>query len=101
MGRGDSINKTYKMKTVRIIISGRVQGVFFRAETKQKADKLRLLGWVRNNSDGTVEAILQGENSAVDGMVEWCYKGSLLARVEKVEVKEIQSEKLEKFEIRN
>lgn len=72
---------------VHVIISGRVQGVWFRANTKQKAEQLGLTGWVRNTSHGCVEAVFEGEEKLINEMIEWCYKGPSLAKVEKVEVK--------------
>ena len=57
------------MKRVRLYISGRVQGVFFRAETQRTARNLKLTGWVRNMEDGRVEALLEGEDLSVDQMV--------------------------------
>jgi acylphosphatase len=68
------------------IISGRVQGVFFRAETKNEADHNKLTGWVRNRSDGTVEAVFEGDQDQVIATLEWCKKGSPLARVSKVDI---------------
>lgn len=67
-------------------VSGRVQGVFFRSFTREKAVKHGLTGWVRNLPDGTVEAVFEGEKSAVDLIVEELKAGPLHARVEKVEV---------------
>ena len=76
------------MKTnVNVIISGRVQGVWFRASTKQKAEQLGLTGWVRNTSDGNVEAIFEGEEDIVKKMIEWCHHGPPSAQVENVEIK--------------
>lgn len=72
---------------VHVIISGRVQGVWFRANTKQKAEQLGLTGWIRNTSDGRVEAVFEGEEKIVKEMIQWCRKGPSLAKVENVEVK--------------
>jgi acylphosphatase len=69
-----------------VIIRGRVQGVFFRAEARDRAASLDLGGWVRNNPDGTVEAAFEGERERVESMVEWCRRGPALAQVEDVEV---------------
>ena len=68
-------------------ISGRVQGVFFRAHTKEVAEKLGLTGWVRNLPDGRVEAVFEGEEDAVKEAIEWCKRGPPLAKVERVEVR--------------
>ena len=76
------------MKTnVHVIISGRVQGVWFRASTKQKAEQLGLTGWVRNTSDGCVEAVFEGEEDQVKEMIKWCYQGPPLSKVEQVDIK--------------
>jgi len=76
------------VKRVRVKIRGRVQGVFFRAETRARAESLGLSGWVRNARDGTVEAVFEGEPERVDSMVDWCRRGPGGARVEEVEVVE-------------
>ena len=70
-----------------VIVSGRVQGVFFRAETQRVAERFGVVGWVRNRHDGTVEAVFEGEQPAVDAVLVWCKEGPGLAVVEKVKVK--------------
>jgi len=72
-----------------VIISGRVQGVFFRASTKQKAEQLGITGWVRNTSDGKVEAIFQGGENKVKEMIDWCYHGPPLSRIDNIEIEDI------------
>ncbi|MFO7713480.1 acylphosphatase [Desulfosarcina sp.] len=69
-----------------LIVSGRVQGVWFRAETQQAARRIGVHGWVRNNRDGTVEAVVEGARTAVLAMIDWCRTGPSRSRVEKVEV---------------
>ncbi len=71
---------------VHVFVSGKVQGVFFRSGTKDKAEELGLAGWVRNLQDGRVEAVFEGEEGKVEKMVEWCRKGPEYARVTGVEV---------------
>ena len=89
------------MKRVHVFISGKVQGVFFRAYTKQKADELGVKGWVRNLPDGRVEAVFEGEDSKVDQMVKWCWEGSPLSKVKNVEIREEEYKGESKnFEIR-
>jgi acylphosphatase len=78
-------------KRVHITISGKVQGVFFRANTKQKADQLGLSGWVRNTPDGTVEAVFEGDAHSLDEMVRWCHHGPSLAQVQNVKVEQQQT----------
>lgn len=74
------------MKRVRVLVSGTVQGVWFRESTRQEADRRGVSGWVRNLPDGRVEAVFEGEASAVDAMVQWCQSGPPNAHVEDVEV---------------
>ncbi len=76
------------MKRVRVIISGKVQGVFFRAYTQQVARSLNLTGWVRNLRSGAVEALFEGREEDIDEMIAWCRKGPGLARVDHVAVNE-------------
>jgi len=73
-------------RRVHVLISGRVQGVFFRSNTKDKADELSITGWVRNLSDGRVEAVFEGEEESIEKMLQWCREGPKYALVEKVEV---------------
>ncbi len=74
------------MKRVRVVISGRVQGVWFRGWTEDQARRRGLDGWVRNRRDGTVEALFQGADRAVDEMVDLCRQGPPVAQVHEVEV---------------
>ena len=74
------------MKRVRAYVSGRVQGVFFRAECEQMARSLGLIGYVRNLPDGRVEAAFEGLDANVEMAVAWCREGPSLAAVERVEV---------------
>ena len=74
------------MKRVHVKISGRVQGVAFRYRTQSQADSLGLKGWVRNLSDGRVEAVFEGELKKVEEMVAWCQRGPLGAHVTEVEI---------------
>jgi len=71
-------------KSVRAVISGRVQGVWYRAWTQGEAEKLGLAGWVRNCADGTVEAVFSGPVEAVDAMLLKCKKGPTFARVSSI-----------------
>jgi len=69
-----------------VVISGRVQGVFFRAETQRAALRLGVSGWVRNRPDGTVEALFEGPAQAVRQAVDWCWQGSTMSKVSDVEI---------------
>ena len=71
---------------VHLEIRGRVQGVFFRAETVDQAVGLGLVGWVRNRRDGSVEVVAEGERALLEQLIAWCWKGPALARVSQVEV---------------
>ncbi|HID42306.1 MAG TPA: acylphosphatase [Archaeoglobaceae archaeon] len=82
-----------------LFISGIVQGVFFRETTKERALEVGVAGWVRNLKDGRVEAVFEGEKEKVDKMIEYCSKGSILAKVESVEVKWEEPEGLKDFKI--
>ena len=75
------------MTRARVRVRGRVQGVFFRVETADRARSLDLSGWVRNCPDGTVEAVFEGERERVDVMVAWCARGPAGADVDGVDVK--------------
>jgi acylphosphatase len=72
------------VKAVRFCAVGRVQGVFFRAATRQIGQNLGLRGWVRNRGDGAVEGHIQGDEPAVDAMLEWCREGPPGAEVERL-----------------
>lgn len=72
------------MKTVHATITGRVQGVFYRSWTEETAKELGLSGWVRNRSDGTVEAVFHGAEDAVDAMLRRCQDGPRAAQVQAV-----------------
>lgn len=69
-----------------VFVSGRVQGIFFRENTRRKAKGLGITGWVRNLPDGRVEAVFEGEKQKVEKMIEWVKKGPILARVDNVEI---------------
>jgi acylphosphatase len=74
------------MKRVRIVVSGLVQGVFYRAQTREEAQFLGLSGWVRNLPDGRVEVVAEGPKDDLERLVAWCWKGPPSARVTGVEV---------------
>jgi acylphosphatase len=78
-----------------------VQGVFFRAWTQQQARDLGVTGWVRNASDGSVEAHLEGDEAAIKALVDRLHRGPPSAEVEDVEVEEVSAEGLDRFEVRH
>ncbi len=73
-------------KRIRIIVTGKVQGVFFRQALKVMAKKNDIFGWVKNLKDGRVEAVLEGAEEKVSRLVEWSHGGPANARVEDVEI---------------
>jgi acylphosphatase len=68
-----------------VVVRGRVQGVFFRDETRRRARSLGVAGWVANRRDGSVEAVFEGRGDAVESMVEWCRRGPSGAHVDDVQ----------------
>ncbi len=84
----------------RVVVHGDVQGVFFRDTTRRKAQSRGVTGWVRNNPDGTVEALFEGDPEAVESMVAFAREGPRGAQVERVDVEEAQPEGGDGFQIR-
>ncbi len=92
------------MKRIKLLISGKVQGVFFRDFAKQNANKLGIVGYARNNKDGTLEILAQGEERKVDEFTKLCNKGPIFAKVTSVKTipEEIKDpEEFEYFDIRH
>jgi acylphosphatase len=88
-------------KTIRVIVTGRVQGVFFRGYTQEEALKYGVKGWVRNLPNGSVEALISGDAAQVDRLVSWLAIGPPLAQVSRVKVEELEpDEELRGFEVR-
>ena len=84
----------------RVIVRGRVQGVFFRDTTRRRAAESGASGWVTNRADGAVEAVFEGDADAVERMVRFASEGPRGAKIEEVEVSEEEPEGLSGFEIR-
>jgi acylphosphatase len=84
----------------RVVVHGSVQGVFFRDSTRRRAEQHRVAGWVRNNWDGTVEAVFEGETDAVERLVSFCREGPRGARVDHVDVADEEPEGLAGFDVR-
>ena len=74
------------MPRARVLISGKVQGVFFRASAEEEARSRGLAGWIRNTPAGEVEAVFEGEKVAVEAMIAWCHHGPPAAQVRSVGV---------------
>ena len=83
-----------------IVVSGRVQGVFFRDSARREARRLGVTGWVRNRRDGAVEAHVEGDADAVGQLVRWCREGPSSADVEDLRVTEVEPEGFDGFEVR-
>jgi acylphosphatase len=83
----------------RVVVSGRVQGVWFRESCRQEALSVGVAGWIRNRADGAVEAAFEGESGAVLAMVAWCRTGPPLADVDDVEVRDEEPEGARTFRV--
>jgi acylphosphatase len=84
----------------RVIAHGRVQGVFFRDSVRRRAESFGVAGWVRNRDDGTAEAVFEGDEGAVDAMVEFIQEGPGRADVTRVEVNDEQPGSESGFQVR-
>ncbi len=84
----------------RVLVSGRVQDVFFRDSTRREAGRVGVAGWVRNLPDGRVEAVFEGGEDAVERMVAWCREGPDSADVADIEAYDEEPEGLTTFEVR-
>lgn len=87
------------MTTVHLIISGKVQGVFYRASAKKIADDLHIFGWIKNSDEGNVEAMVCGEQDDIETFIDWCKKGPDNAQVDDVIVTEIPGIIFDRFDI--
>jgi acylphosphatase len=83
----------------RVVVHGLVQGVFFRETVRRQAKSAGVAGWIQNNPDGTVEAVLEGERDAVERVVATCRRGPRGARIERVEVTEEEPQGLSGFRV--
>lgn len=86
--------------TIHFIVTGRVQGVFFRAACKRMADRHRISGWVSNLPDGSVEGMASADNLALAQLRDWLSHGPELARVLKLQIREVPLQQFDSFEIR-
>lgn len=87
-------------KRIIVLVSGLVQGVFYRANVLEKAKELHLTGWVKNEADNKLRIVAEGSEDSLEKLIEWTKKGPTLARVDKIEVKwERKREEFEDFEI--
>jgi acylphosphatase len=88
------------VRAVRAVVTGRVQGVFFRDSTRREADRAGIAGWVRNRPDGTVELHAEGPRDAVESLLAFARTGPPSASVERVDVEDVRAEGLSGFEVR-
>lgn len=88
-------------RAYRVRVTGRVQGVFFRAWTRDQAHELSVAGWVRNAADGSVEAHVEGERGAVDKLIDRMRQGPPSADVRDLQVHDASGEGLDRFEVRS
>ena len=84
----------------RVVVHGRVQGVFFRDSTQREASRRGLAGWVTNRGDGAVEAVFEGSPDDVDALIEFCESGPRAADVERMETSDEEPEGLSGFKVR-
>ena len=89
------------MKCVHLIVSGRVQGVFFRANVRNKANELGLKGYAKNLPDGNVEVVAEGNESKLEEFIEFIKNGPGIAKVENIKIKHKEPENFKNFEIRH
>ena len=88
------------MKHLTIRVSGKVQGVFFRASTKQQADLLEIKGFVRNEPNGDVYIESEGEENQIQEFLKWCRRGPDRARVDNLDIREGTWKDFKEFEVR-
>ena len=89
------------IEAIHIIVYGKVQGVWFRAGSKEKAGELGIFGWVKNRPEGTVEIHAEGEKSQLEKFMAWCHKGTPAANVISLEINPNPLQNLTSFDIRS
>lgn len=87
------------METVHLVITGKVQGVFYRASAKKKAEELNIRGWIKNTSEGNVEALVTGNQVEIEKFIQWCRSGPDRAVVEEVRIHEHEFREFGSFKI--
>jgi acylphosphatase len=87
------------MQTVHLLISGKVQGVFFRESARKLAEKLNIKGWIKNTNDDKVEALITGDEKDVNQFIKWCHSGPERAEVEEVIVSKQPETLFKEFEV--
>ncbi|GAC1422026.1 MAG: acylphosphatase [Flavisolibacter sp.] len=89
------------MPSMQIIISGRVQGVFYRATALKQAKRIGLRGWIRNNEGGDVEAVATGSEAQLNEFIQWCWLGPAGAKVTRIDTRLIEFKFFENFVIKD
>ena len=84
-------------RTIRVF--GQVQGVFYRWSAKEMAEELGITGWVKNEADGTVSLVIEGEKQALDAFIDWCRSGSRTAKVERISVENSELKNYQDFQV--
>jgi acylphosphatase len=87
------------MQTVHLLITGKVQGVFFRARAKEIAKKYEITGWIKNTLDNKIEAMIYGQSNKINDFIEWCRTGPEKAQVDDVIIAHLPEIKFDRFEI--
>jgi acylphosphatase len=87
-------------RAVDVVVTGRVQGVFYRASCAAHAEKWGVTGWMGNEADGSVAGHFEGSQEAVDALLEWCLVGPPRAVVSEVQVVDVEPQRLGRFEVR-
>ena len=87
------------MKTVHLLIKGKVQGVFYRATAKVIAHEIGLKGWIKNTQEGNVEAIVSGDAEQVEKFIQWCRQGPARAEVTDIIITDKEYEQFEEFKV--
>lgn len=87
------------MKIVHLLISGKVQGVFFRESARKLAEELRIKGWIKNRNDDKVEALISGDENDVNDFISWCHTGPERAEVTEMTVSQQPETSFEKFKV--
>ncbi|TDH26515.1 acylphosphatase [Segetibacter sp. 3557_3] len=88
------------MSTYHLVVSGKVQGVFFRATAKEVAVEKGLIGWVRNTNDDEVEILATGSEEALQDFIKWCWKGPDRAMVRNVVITKVDDQHFDRFSIK-
>jgi acylphosphatase len=87
------------MKTIHLLVKGKVQGVFYRATAKKIAESFGITGWIKNTKDGNVEATAYGDEEALNAFINWCKKGPDKAKVEEIVITGKEPQSLNEFSI--